>query len=105
MEYIKDYDFPIKYHPEKANVVADALSRKSVTVEPAPKSEDPEEEPVTLAHLCAEWLFIEEFHDLEVELHSLSGRVMIASMSVCELTLIQKIKDNQRNDPDFVRIF
>ena len=30
MELIKDYDCVINYHPEKANVVADALSRKSI---------------------------------------------------------------------------
>ena len=30
MELIKDYDYVIDYHPEKANVVADALSRKIV---------------------------------------------------------------------------
>ena len=29
MELIKDYDCFIDYHPRKANVVADALSRKS----------------------------------------------------------------------------
>ena len=29
LELIKDYNFSINYHPSKANVVADALSRKS----------------------------------------------------------------------------
>ena len=29
MEYLEDYDFTLHYHPSKANIVADALSRKS----------------------------------------------------------------------------
>jgi hypothetical protein len=29
LELIKDYDLEVHYHPSKANVVADALSRKS----------------------------------------------------------------------------
>ena len=29
VEYLKDYDFELAYHPGKANVVADALSRRS----------------------------------------------------------------------------
>ena len=29
IELLKDYDFTIEYHPGKANVVVDALSRKS----------------------------------------------------------------------------
>jgi hypothetical protein len=28
LELIKDYDLEVHYHPDKANVVADALSRK-----------------------------------------------------------------------------
>nr|KYP52342.1 Retrotransposable element Tf2 [Cajanus cajan] len=30
IEFLKDYDFQLMYHPGKANVVADALSRKSI---------------------------------------------------------------------------
>ena len=32
MEYLKDYDFTLHYHPGKENIVADALSRKSQRV-------------------------------------------------------------------------
>ena len=30
MEFLKDYDFELKYHAGKANMVADALSKKSL---------------------------------------------------------------------------
>ena len=30
LDVVKDYDYKILYHPGKANVVAEALSRKSV---------------------------------------------------------------------------
>ena len=29
MDYVEDYDFTLHYHPDKANVVANALSRTS----------------------------------------------------------------------------
>ena len=29
MEFLKDYEFTLNYHPGKVNVMADALSRKS----------------------------------------------------------------------------
>lgn len=98
MEYIKDYDFSIEYHPGKANVVADALSRKSAASGPEP---DPEEELVTLASLCAEWMFIEEFQDMDVELEALSNGVLLASMVAFVPTNLQKIKNSY---PELVRI-
>jgi len=30
LEYLKDFDFQLSYHPKKANVVVDALSRKAL---------------------------------------------------------------------------
>ena len=32
MEFLKDYEFELKYHPSKANVVVDVLSRKSLNM-------------------------------------------------------------------------
>ena len=32
LEFLEDYDFEFSYHPDKANVVVDALSRKSLRI-------------------------------------------------------------------------
>lgn len=31
LKFLKDYEFELSYYPSKANVVADALSRKSLS--------------------------------------------------------------------------
>ena len=50
LELLKDYDYDILYHPGKANVVADALSRKSSS---------------SLAHINVERRpLIQELHEL-----------------------------------------
>ena len=51
MEYIKDYDFPIKYHRVRQNVVVDALSRKTALV----------------SFLEAEGVWTDVFRDLDVQ--------------------------------------
>ena len=40
MEYLKDYDFTLHYHPGKENIVVDALSRKSRRVFSSVASQD-----------------------------------------------------------------
>ena len=50
VELIANYDFPIQYFLGNGNVVANALSLKSLT----------------LACLCGEWAVIDEFRDLDV---------------------------------------
>ena len=57
LEYLEDYDFTLQYHPSKANVVADALSRKS--------------QSSVYALRCREWRLLEELqrYNLVVRRH------------------------------------
>lgn len=53
MEYIKDYDFSIRYFPDKGNVVVDALSRKLAT----------------LVAMSAGWKLMEQFKNLNLDVY------------------------------------
>ena len=80
LELIKDYDLEVHYHPGKANVVADALSRKAHCnfIEARP----------TVRVLCCEIGDIEMPTALEAELYNL----------VFELTIKDQIIAAQKQD-------
>jgi len=87
MEFLKDYDFQLMYHPGKANVVADALSRKSVQVS---------------AMMIEEQKLIEQFKDL-----NLGVKFHINHISCSKLTITNDflgiIKEKQLEDPSLKR--
>ncbi|NEY13651.1 hypothetical protein DDE04_09120 [Bifidobacterium pseudocatenulatum] len=89
MELIKDYDCTINYHPGKANVVADALSRKSS------------------ARLAGMWsvydTLINELRSLEVKLEATSSGTLMAIYDV-KPVLADRIREAQQVDPFLVEM-
>src|SRR3954464_9553953 len=80
LELIKDYDLSLQYYPGKANIVADALSRKAY-VNCLSSKDLPEE-------LC------EAFRDLSLEV---VPEGFVASL-VVQPVLMDKIRDSQKGD-------
>ncbi|GKE26143.1 putative nucleotidyltransferase, ribonuclease H, partial [Tanacetum coccineum] len=82
LELLKDYDANIQYHPGKANVVADALSRKNSG---------------TLACLKIQPEIIKDLELMEVELVVRGSEGYIASLKI-KPNLILRIKEAQKED-------
>ena len=86
LELIKDYDMRLHYHPGKANVVADALSRKS-HVNTLMTRELPKELAEDLRELCLE----------------IVPRGYVAALEI-QSTLMDKIREAQRTDKEIAEI-
>nr|GFD45104.1 CCHC-type integrase [Tanacetum cinerariifolium] len=83
LELLKDYDTNIQYHPGKANVVADALSRKSGRVAGIKVEED----------------IIRDLKRLGIELF-VSGQHGYWARLRIEPDLISRIKEAQKEDSE-----
>ena len=86
LELIKDYDMRLHYHPGKANVVADALSRKS-HVNTLMMGEIPMELAENLRELCLE----------------LVPRGYVAALKI-QSTLMDRIREAQKTDKEIAAI-
>ena len=84
LELLKDYNLTISYHPEKANVVADALSKKFVGK--------------LAALLTTEKHILEDLRKMRIEVRIHETEAQLANLRV-QPTLIERIKVAQSNDP------
>ena len=82
MEYLKDYDFEIIYHPGKANVVANAFSRKRIHMS---------------AMMVKELELIEKLRDLNLGIQLGEDSITCSALTL-NSDILGMIRDEQKND-------
>ena len=88
MEFLRDYDFTLHYHPIKANVVADALSRKSRGA---------------LASITSqEWQMLETMGQFRLQYHE-KTQDKLGSL-VATPSLLSRVIESQGQDAEIVSI-
>jgi len=86
LEYLKDFNFKLIYHPGKANVVADALSRKTLHMS-------------TL--MVKELELIEQFRDLSLVSELTPDGVRLGMLKLTS-NILEEIKNGQKEDLELV---
>ena len=86
MEYLKDFDFQLSYHPGKANIVADALSRKTLHMS---------------ALMVKEMDLIEQFRDLSLVSELTPDGVRLGMLKLTS-NILEEIKNGQKEDLELV---
>ena len=82
MEFLKDYDFGLNYHPGKTNVVTDALSRKSLHMS------------MLMVH---ELDLVEQFRDLSLVCESTPKCVRLGMLRLTS-GILEEIRIGQKSD-------
>src|SRR5262249_42139801 len=82
LEFLKDYDFAVSYHPSKANVVADALSRKKLRS----------------LFLRRQWQLAVDAVDSLPFVTQKTQRPFVAQLSL-RSSVVERIIDSQKDDP------
>jgi len=88
LELVKDYDVEILHHPDKANVVADALSRKTAH---------------SSAMLTRQHNIQREFERAQIAVLVRKAAAQLALMTICP-TLQEQIIRGQQRDPYFSKV-
>jgi len=77
IEFLKDYDFQLVYHPGKVNVVADALSRKKIQMS---------------SLMIKEHKLIEDFRNLNLEVSILSNFISCNALVITN-EFLKRVKE------------
>ena len=88
MEFLEDYDFTLHYHPGKANVVANALSRKS--------------RGALASIVSREWRMLETVGQFRLQ-YSEQAQGTLGSL-VATSSLLSKVIESQGQDPEIMSI-